>query len=68
MLVGDGDVVHIDRLAHQGAGLGIELVRLKKIRPHPRTEVLRLPDVDHLALSVLVEVAAGQRGERADFI
>ena len=62
MLVGDGDVVHVDSFAHQRAGLGVGLRGLEKVGAHAGAQVLRLADVDHLALGVLVEIAAGQVG------
>ena len=67
MLVGHRDVVHVDRLAHQGAGFGIGLRRFEEVGAHPGAEVLGFADVDHLALGVLVEVAAGRSGQGADF-
>ena len=67
VLVGDRDVVDVDRLAHQRARLRVGLVRLQKVGTHPRPQVLRLADVDHLALGVLVEIAAGRSREGADF-
>ena len=67
VLVGDGDVVHVDGLAHQRAGLGVGLRRFEEVGANARPQVLRLADVDHLALGVLVEIAAGERGEGADF-
>ena len=64
----DRDVVDVDRLAHQRAGLAIvDLVSLEEIRAHARAQVLGLADVDDLAFGILVEIAAGRGGERADF-
>ena len=68
VLVGDGDVFDVDGLAHQRAGLRVGLRRLQKIRADARAQVLRLADVDDLALGVLVEVAARLGGEGADFL
>jgi hypothetical protein len=67
-LVVHRDVFHIDGLAHQRSGLRVGLAGLQKIRPHPRAQILRLADVDHLAFGVLVEVAAWQGGDSADFL
>ena len=68
VLVGDGDVLEVDGLAHERAGLGIGLRRRQKVAAHPRAQVLRLADVDDLALGVLVEVTAGARGQGSDFL
>jgi hypothetical protein len=67
VLVGDGDVVDVDGLAHQGAGLGVGLVGLEEVGADAGAQVLGLADVDDLALGVLVEVAAGEGGDGADF-
>ena len=68
VFVGDGDVVDVDGLAHEGAGLGVRLRGLKKVGADAGAEVLGLADVDHLAFGVLVEVATGGGGKRADFL
>ncbi len=67
MLVGHRDVIHVDRLAHQRAGLGVSLRRSQEVGAHAGAQVLGLADVDHLALGVLVEIAAGEGREGADF-
>jgi hypothetical protein len=67
VLVGDGDVVHVDGLAHQRAGLRVHLVGFEEVGADARAQVLRLADVDHLALGVLVEIAAGRGGQGTDF-
>ena len=67
VLVGDEDVVEIDGLAHQGAGLGVGLRGFKQIGADPRAQVLGLAHVDDFALGVFVEVHAGLRGKGADF-
>ena len=54
VLVVDEDVVHIDGLAHQRSRLGVRLRSLQQIRAHPRPQILRLADVDHLIVGVLV--------------
>ena len=65
MFVGYGDVLDVDGLAHERAGLLIvALVRLQKIRSHPRPQVLGLADIDHLTLGVLVQVATGRGRNR----
>ncbi len=66
-LVGDGDVFEVDGLAHERAGLGVGLVGGEEVGADAGAQVLGLADVDDLALGVLVEVAAGAGGERADF-
>ena len=68
MLIRDGDVFQIHRLAHQRAGLGMRLVRRKKVRPDPRTQVLGLADVDYSPFGVLIQIAAGAGGQRANFL
>ncbi len=69
VLVGDGDVLDIDGLAHEGAGLGVGLGRLQKVADRTRrAQVFRLADVDDLALGVLVEVAAGLGGDGSNFL
>jgi len=68
VLVGHQNVVQIDGLAHQRAGLGVGLRGFKKIRADARAQVLGLAHVDDLALGVLVEVNAGLGGEGADFL
>ena len=59
MLIVDRDVLDIHRLPHQRSGLRILLRGGEEVRSHARAQVLRLSDIDHLALGVLVEVAAG---------
>ena len=68
MLIGDGDVVDVDGLAHEGAGLGVGLGGGEEIRAHAGAQVFRFADVDDLALGVFVEIATGAGGERADFL
>ena len=68
MFIGYRDVVDVHCLPHQGARLGVGLGSFQKVRADSRTQILRLADVDHLALGVLVEVAAGQGGDGADFL
>ena len=68
VLVGDQDVVDIDGLAHQRAGLGVGLRGLQQVGAHPRAQVFRLAHIDDLALGVLVEVHAGLGGQSADFL
>ncbi len=64
----DQDVIDIYRLAHQRAGLRVGLRGRQQIRADTRAQVLRLADVDDLALGVLVQVHAGLRGQGADFL
>ena len=68
VLVGDEDVFNVDCLAHEGAGFGVGLRGFKKIGPDAAAEVLRLADIDDLALWILVEVDPGLGGEGADFL
>ena len=58
----DEDVVEVDGLAHERAGLGVGLRGLEQIGADARAQVLRLADVDDLALGVLVEVDPGPVG------
>ena len=67
VLVGDEDVVDVDGLAHQRAGLGVGLRGFKQVGADARAEVLGLADVDDLALGVLVEVHAGLGGQECGF-
>ena len=68
VLVGDGDVFEVDGLAHERAGFGVGLRGREEVAAHAGAQVLRLADVDDLALGVLVEVAAGAGGQGADFL
>src|SRR5882757_6900824 len=68
MLVRDRDVLHIHGLPHQGSGLCVGLRRLQKVGTYPGTKVLRLPDIDHLALDIFVEVAPGLGGKCSNFL
>ncbi len=67
-LVVDHDVVDVHRFAHQRASFGVGLRRFEQVGSHPRAQVLRLANVDDLALGVLVQVHAGLGGQRADFL
>ena len=68
-LVGDGDVLEVDGLAHEGAGLAVVgLVGGEEVGAHAGAQVLGLADVDDHSLGILVEVAAGAGGEGADFL
>ena len=66
-LVGNRDVFEIDRLAHKRAGLLVHLVGGQEVGAHARSQVLRLTDVNDLALGVLVQVAACGGGQRTNF-
>ena len=66
--VGHADVVHIHSFAHQCAGLGIGLAGCEQVAPHPRAQIARLADIDHLALGVLVQIHAGLSGEGPNFL
>ncbi len=63
----DEDVVQIDGLAHQGTCLGVRLRGFEQVRTDAGAEVLRLADVDDLAVCVLVEIDPGLGGEGPDF-
>jgi hypothetical protein len=62
VLVGDDDVIDVDGLAHERAGLGVGLRSFEEVRADARAQVFGLADVDDLALGVFVEVAAGRGG------
>ena len=66
-VVGDDDVVDVDRLAHQRSGLGVFPAAFVEIAGHAAAQVLRLAHIDDLALGVLVEIHAGLGGNGADF-
>ena len=68
LLVVDHDVVEIDGLAQQRAGLGVLRRAFEKIRAHPRAQVLGLADIDDLALGVLVEIHAWRGRQSANFL
>ncbi len=68
VLVGHEDVVEIDGLAHEGAGLGVGLGGFKEVRADAGAEILGFADVDDLSPGVFVEVDAGLGGEGADFL
>ena len=68
LVVGDDDVVDVDRLAHQRPGLRVGPAALMEVGGNPAAQVFGLPDVDDLALGVLVEVHAGLGGDGADFL
>ena len=66
-LVGDDDVVDVDRFAHQGIGLGVLPSPFAEVGRNPAAQVLGLADIDDLAFGVLVEIHAGGGGQAADF-
>ncbi len=68
LVVGDDDVVNVDGFFYQRPGFGVGPAAFVEIGRHPAAQVLGLPDVDHLALGVLVEVHAGFGGDGADFL
>ena len=68
MFVGDSDVLDIDSLAHESAGLGIGLGSLQKIGANARSQIFRLTDVNNLAFSVFVEVTAGGGRKSSNFL
>ena len=61
------DVLDVGRLAHQRAGLGLDLDPLHEIRAHPRPQTLRLANVDDLALGVLVQIHSGPERQGSNF-
>jgi len=66
-IVGDDNVVDIDGLADESAGLGVFPAAFMEIRAYARAEVFRLADVNDLALGIFVEIDAGGDGETTDF-
>ncbi len=68
LIVGDDQVVDIHRFAHQRPGLRVLPAALMEIRTDPRAQVLRLADVDDLALGVLIEIHSGRGRQAADFL
>ena len=68
MFVGDQNVVDVDGLAHERAGLGVRLGGLQKVRTDARAEVFGLADIDDLALGVFIEVHAGLGWKRTNFL
>ena len=68
VLVGDGDVLDVNGLAHEGAGFCVGLGGIEKVGADAGAKVLGLADVDDLALGVLVEVAARLGGDGSDFL
>ena len=67
LIVGDDDVIDIDGLANQRAGFCVFPASLMKIRGDAGAQVLRLADIDDLALGVFVEVHAGGGGNGTNF-
>ena len=67
VLVVDEDVVDVDSLAHERAGLGVGLGAFEQVGADAGAEVLGLADVDDFAVGVLVEVDPGLSREGADF-
>ena len=68
LVVGDDDVVDVDRLAHERPGFGVGPAAFMEIGRYAAAKIFGLPDVDHLALGVLVEVHAGLGRDGADFL
>jgi hypothetical protein len=68
VLVGNENVVDVDGLAHEGAGLGVSLGGFKKVGADSGAKVFGLADVDDHSVGVLVEVHTGLGGEKADFL
>ena len=67
-LVGHDDVLDIDGLAQQAAGLGVFGGAVEKVGAHPGPQVLGLADVNDLAFGVLVEIHAGIGRQSANFL
>ncbi len=61
------DLDKIDRAGFmdQRAGLGVGQTFIVEVTAHPIAQVLGFADVDHRAVSVFVEVHAGQQGKLA---
>ncbi len=68
LLVVDDDVIEIDGLAQQRPGLGVFAGAFQEIRTHSRAQVIRLADVDDLAIGILVEIHAGRSWQSANFL
>ncbi len=67
LIIGDDDVVDIDRLTDERAGLRIFPSSLVEVGRDAGAQVLRLADIDDFAFGVLVEVHAGGSGDSTDF-
>jgi len=63
----DENVLDVDGLAHERAGLCVGLRGFEEVRTDPGAEIFGFADIDDLALGVFVEVDAGFRRERSDF-
>ena len=68
LVVGDDDVVDVDRLADQRVRFCVLPTGGTKVARHPAAQVLRLTHVDDIAFGVLVQVHAGLGGQGADFL
>jgi hypothetical protein len=67
-VVGNDDVVDVDRLAYQRAGLGVRHPAFVKIGADPVSQAFRLADIDDLSLGVLVQIHAGRGRDGANFL
>ena len=67
-VIGDDNVIDVDRLAHESAGFRVLPAAFVEIRRDARAQILGLADVNDFALGVLVEVDAGGRGQAANFL
>jgi hypothetical protein len=66
-VVGDDDVVDIDRLAYERAGFRVLPAAFVEVAGDAAAQVLCLAHVDDFAFGVLIEINAGLGGDGADF-
>ncbi len=59
LVIGDDNVVNVDCLAYQRVGLRILESPFAKVRADPAAQVVRLANIDDLALGVFVQIHAG---------
>jgi len=67
-VIGDDDVVDVDRLAHQRPGFRVFPAPFVEVGGDAGAQVLGLAYVDDFACGVLVKVDAGGSGDGADFL
>ena len=67
LVVVDDDVVDVDGLAHERAGLGVGQGFVREIVTDAGAQILGLADINDLAFGVLVQVHAGRGGKGPNF-
>jgi len=67
LLVRDDNPFHIRRFAHQRPRLGVSNPPLVEVLAHTMPQALRLADVDHRTLGVLVQINARCSRNRPNF-